>query len=129
MRSTPLVLLVDDDEDIRDVVRDVLESAGYAVELASDGAMALARLERPPFPSLIVLDLMMPVVDGVTFVRELESRASPCGIPILFSTALPRTVVSTLDLPAYCALVRKPFDLDDFLDKVATHAAPAVAQP
>ena len=123
MRSAPLILLVDDDEDIRDVVSDVLEAAGYSVELASDGAMALSRLERAPVPSLIILDMMMPFVDGATFIRELDARASlPC-IPTLLLTALPPRGVSALDLPTSPPILPKPFDLDEFLRIVAAHTA------
>ncbi|HEY2512188.1 MAG TPA: response regulator [Polyangiaceae bacterium] len=123
MRSAPLVLLVDDDEDIRMVVRDVLESEGYAVELASDGATALSRLQRPPPPSLILLDMTMPFMDGVTVVRELEARESLSCVPILLLTALLPSVVSTLALPTSYAILHKPFDLDVFLRTVAARTA------
>ncbi|MGH3949280.1 MAG: response regulator transcription factor [Pseudonocardiaceae bacterium] len=78
------VLVVDDDETVRDVVRRYLEVAGYAVDLAADGAEGLRRFHETP-ADLVVLDVMMPGVDGLEVCRRLR-RVSQ--VPVVMLTAL-----------------------------------------
>jgi signal transduction histidine kinase/CheY-like chemotaxis protein len=78
------VLVVDDNEQVRDVVRRSLEKEGWAVEEAENGEVALERVEQKP-PVLILLDLMMPVMDGFQFVAELRKRSFT--MPIVVVTA------------------------------------------
>ena len=83
------ILLVDDDPDVRDLVSLILESQDYEVITASDGAQCLARLERQP-PALLILDLLMPVLDGFAVCRELAGGRRP-GIremPVLILTSV-----------------------------------------
>ncbi len=80
----PLVLVVDDDVTVRDVVRRYLERAGYRVQLAGDGEEAL-RLAGVREPDLVVLDLMMPGMDGLEVCRRLRQRGS---VPVVMLTAL-----------------------------------------
>src|SRR5580692_4244467 len=68
------LLVVDDDADLRDALTDVLGEAGYHVETAIDGSDALVRMQGRPLPDLIVLDLLMPVMNGWTFMAELKAR-------------------------------------------------------
>src|SRR5437588_2586294 len=79
------ILVVDDDPTVSDVVRRYLERAGYSVTLAGDGRDALAAYERVR-PDLVVLDLMLPGIDGLEVCRRL--RSSPAGVPIVMLTAL-----------------------------------------
>ena len=79
------VLVVDDDRTVSDVVCRYLEHAGYRVSHVRDGAAALAAVSHQP-PDLVVLDLMLPLVDGLEVCRRL--RARPDGVPIVMLTAL-----------------------------------------
>jgi len=78
------VLVVDDDRTVADVVCRYLEHAGYEVSHVGDGAAALAAVARHP-PHLVVLDLMLPVLDGLEVCRRLRER--PDGVPIVMLTA------------------------------------------
>ncbi|MCW3815438.1 response regulator transcription factor [Micromonospora sp. DR5-3] len=78
------VLVVDDDRTVADVVCRYLEHAGYAVSHVGDGASALASVARQP-PQLVVLDLMLPVLDGLEVCRRLRER--PDDVPIVMLTA------------------------------------------
>ncbi|MFI5485490.1 response regulator transcription factor [Micromonospora echinaurantiaca] len=81
---TQRVLVVDDDRTVSDVVCRYLEHAGYRVDHVGDGAAALAAVAAEP-PDLVVLDLMLPVLDGLEVCRRLRSR--PDGVPIVMLTA------------------------------------------
>jgi len=84
------VLVVEDDQDIREVMVEILESAGYAVSSARHGAEALAYLKSGTKPCIIVLDLMMPVMDGWTFSEEKQKDPELAAIPILVVSAVGR---------------------------------------
>ncbi|MEV1142660.1 response regulator transcription factor [Micromonospora sp. NPDC049799] len=81
---TQRVLVVDDDRTVSDVVCRYLEHAGYRVTHVGDGAAALAAVAADP-PHLVVLDLMLPVVDGLEVCRRLRTR--PDGVPVIMLTA------------------------------------------
>jgi DNA-binding response OmpR family regulator len=85
MEAAAAVLVVDDDPTVSDVVRRYLERAGYRVTLAADGYQALERFTQDR-PDLVVLDLMLPGVDGLEVCRRLRARAD--GLPIVMLTAL-----------------------------------------
>lgn len=110
------ILVVDDDRAVRDSLRRSLEFNGYSVELASDGAEALAKVPRID-PSVIVMDVMMPRLDGLEATRALRSAGN--DVPILVLTA--RDAVSDrvdgLDAGADDYLT-KPFALDELLARV-----------
>ncbi len=82
------LMVVDDDADIRDMLAEVLEAEGYRVICAADGEEALRVLRQgPPYPSLILLDLMMPGMDGWEF-RALQAKdPALAGIPVIVLTA------------------------------------------
>ena len=80
------ILIIEDEKAIQDVMRRALEGAGYEVVLAHDGVEALERL-RIVTPDLIVLDLMMPRMNGYRFVEELEYRGLRSTIPIVVVAA------------------------------------------
>jgi two-component system response regulator MprA len=112
MRS---ILLVDDDADIRESVRDVLVAEGHEVNTAVHGREALRLLrEHELRPDLILLDLMMPEMDGWTFRAEQRKDGRLASIPVVVFTAhaTPATVAKQLDALGY---LRKPLWLDDLL--------------
>lgn len=84
--SAPLVLLVDDEQAIRTICRVNLEGDGLAVSEASDGGEALAEVRRKR-PSLVLLDVMMPSVDGWTVAEELAGDDETRDIPVVFLSA------------------------------------------
>jgi CheY-like chemotaxis protein len=117
------ILVVDDDDSIRGLVSEVLRDDGYQVREATNGAEALAVLGTT-CPDLIVLDLMMPVMDGWTFVERCRA-AAPCGdVPIVVTSAaydLPNTAARLRRLGVRTCLA-KPFDLDGLLALVERYA-------
>jgi DNA-binding NtrC family response regulator len=109
--KTPRTLLiVDDDRDVRDVLQEVLEDAGYSVVCVEHGEEALAYLQVGPRPDAILLDLFMPVMSGWDFARHVRNYPHLASIPM---------VVITCSEPYWgypCPLVlRKPLDLQQLL--------------
>ncbi len=116
----PLVLIVDDDQDSRETARMILEEEGYRVEVVPDGGAALERLASSPLPTLMLVDLMMPVMDGMTLLANVESSAELSAIPVVIMTASgPDPYTSALRYP----VLRKPFDLDELM-RLVTERAP-----
>lgn len=113
------ILIVDDDPIIRDLLGDVLEAEGYEVFQAANGqaAVEMARARRP---HLILMDLMMPVLDGSSAIRILKSDVETRRIPIILMSAVMNLRRYSEDVPAD-GLLDKPFDLDRLLDDVAGH--------
>ena len=106
------VLIVDDDQSIREALADLLADEGYDVEVAGDGQRALEICRSAPAPDLILLDLAMPVMDGLEFARVQATDPSISQIPVCVMTASGPEV----DLPPEAAAVlRKPLDLDELL--------------
>jgi CheY-like chemotaxis protein len=83
-----LILLVDDDEVARHIVRRMLERAGHRVEEAGDGEAAMSALEGGLAPDCMVLDLMMPRMDGVDVLRRVRADARWQNVPVVLMTAL-----------------------------------------
>jgi CheY-like chemotaxis protein len=110
------VLVVDDDDGVRDMLATVLEIAGYKVAVASDGLDALTQLEEHR-PALILLDLMMPRMDGFTFADELRRRGLRPAVPIIVISASGVAQQGARTIAADDCVV-KPFNLDDLLQKV-----------
>ncbi len=82
------VLLVDDEPHIVEVVKEMLGRRDYNVAVASNGQEALERIATPPLPDIILLDIMMPEMDGATLAQELKQRPDTASIPIIFLTGL-----------------------------------------
>ena len=127
MLVAPLVLVVEDERPIRDIMVETLREAGFRVEQVGNGAEALAHMRRQP-PDVIVLDLMMPVMDGAGFTTLLRLNPSYADVPIV-------VVSATYDAPdaasrlGAIACIRKPFLLEDLVDavKAALDSRPAAA--
>jgi len=111
------VLVVDDERAVRDSLRRALELEGYDVELAADGADALHRLEANGQPDAVILDVLMPGVDGLEVCRRIRGKGN--GVPVLMLTA--RTEVESrvagLDAGADDYLP-KPFALEELLARL-----------
>ena len=117
-----LIMIIDDDEDIRSGLSDLLEGEGYRVVAVSDGKDALARLSSEGLPDLILLDLMMPVTDGWRFRAEQLVNPALASIPVIVVTAVasPEQKVGFGGV----AVVTKPFDERTLLAAVRKHCAP-----
>ena len=111
------ILVVDDERAVRESLRRALELEGYEIELAEDGAQALERLESEPEPDAMVLDVLMPRVDGLEVSRTLRRNGS--RLPILMLTARTQVEdrVEGLDAGADDYLT-KPFALEELLARV-----------
>lgn len=109
------ILVVDDDPTIRSTVSEILELEGYRVETAINGAEALEKVRMNP-PSLVILDMRMPVMDGWGFARNL--RLEGIHLPILVMTAAQNAQRWAEEIEAD-AYIPKPFDLDDLLSAVS----------
>lgn len=115
-----LVLVVDDDVSIRTMVRQALEAKGYEVLDAGDGLQAtelLAKTPRPP--SLLICDVMMPSMDGLSLAKMVRAKKDLGAVPIIFLTAKsgPLDVVKGIQAGAR-HYVTKPFSVKDLLAKV-----------
>lgn len=107
------VLVADDDPAIRMLVARVLVRQGYEVLTATDGADAITQLDQSRF-DLLVLDLMMPRVDGIGVIAHLQKRGATTP-PILVMTAAVPDILRRLPHERIAKIVTKPFDLDDLV--------------
>jgi DNA-binding response OmpR family regulator len=105
MRST--ILVVDDERFIVDLIADVLEDEGFAVIRAYDGLQATRAIHRR-LPNLVIADIMMPRLDGLTLARTLRDRKDP--VPVILMSAARRELVD-FDVP----FLPKPFDIDEIV--------------
>ena len=110
-------MVVDDEETICETLKDVLEEEGYHVAVACDGVDALTQLrdlEVPP--RMILLDLLMPRMDGNALFATLKADPELAGIPIVISTSDPSRA------PSGVLIMKKPVDLDILLDTVRKYS-------
>lgn len=113
------VLVVEDDEDVRDTVCETLEDAGYAVSTAVNGLVALQALEAlNVLPGLILLDLMMPVMGGEHVLQALRNDPRLSALPVVLLTADSHAVTQALGLGANHGL-RKPVQFSDLIATVS----------
>jgi CheY-like chemotaxis protein len=103
------VLIVEDEVDIRELVANALEHEGFQVYQAESGAQALELLKQMPHPSLILADLMMPVMSGWDLINALSQDDRLATLPVV--------VVSAVDSaePQGFRRIKKPFDLDELI--------------
>jgi CheY-like chemotaxis protein len=118
MKEPRHILVVEDDLSIREAVSEILELEGFSVSCAQNGAVALERLADPARrPGLILLDLMMPVMDGWSLARALAERPELAGIPVVILSASLGPEARS-DAPSAAAVLAKPFELQRLLDAV-----------
>jgi CheY-like chemotaxis protein len=114
------ILLVEDDADLRGAIADVLRDAGRVVVEAEDGVDGLAKLEEVARPCLVLLDLLMPRMDGFEFLRRLNERPNAHESPVLVISAH-GNVAAAEHYPGVLGTLRKPFDVAKLLDLVEKH--------
>jgi CheY-like chemotaxis protein len=114
--STATVLIVEDDPDTREMLGKFLELEGFHVETAANGQQALDKLETGVKACVIVLDLMMPVMDGWQFRRRQTEDPRIAKIPTIIVSAAGRDRMAQVSADAYLA---KPIDMDELLTRVS----------
>lgn len=108
------VLLIEDDEEIRSALEDALAAEGFQVIATKNGAEGLEALESTEGISLVLLDLMMPVMNGYEFIGHVRKREDFRGIPLIVVSAnAERRKIDGAD-----SVIHKPFDLDRLLESI-----------
>lgn len=116
------VLIVDDDELIRDTLRELVEMTGCTALLASNGRDAL-KVMASRRPCLVILDLLMPVMTGSELIEEMRKEPALSGIPVVVSTSAPHRA------PAGVPVVKKPVDIDVIVDWMRKTCHCAISKP
>ena len=128
----PSVLLVEDDAEVRSSVAEILELEGFAVDTAIHGQQALDKLRSGATPNVLLLDLMMPVMNGLELLEHLRTEAALRPPPVIVLSANRGYEAEDLGV---AAIVRKPFDVDALVGNIARvlgkvgPATPAGAPP
>jgi DNA-binding response OmpR family regulator len=112
------ILIVEDDPAVQTLLAKALTAKGYRITQATDGVKGLTALEEIE-PDLIICDIMMPRLDGMTFVKAIKRNAGTRSVPVIFLTAKndPRSVVEGINVGAKY-YVTKPFALDELISKI-----------
>jgi CheY-like chemotaxis protein len=116
------ILVVDDDPDIRHTLTEILVDEGYAALTAANGLEALSLMRSAAAPALVVLDLMMPIMDGYEFLAEQRRDPALARIPVVVITAGVKRRSEDLGV---AAVIAKPFSVADLLAKIETCLASA----
>lgn len=106
------VLIVDDETDIRESLKELFEDEGYEVATAPNGADALKLLTTQELPGAMVLDLIMPIMGGVELYAKMQADPKLREIPVIISTSDPSRA------PSGVLIMKKPIDLNRLLDTV-----------
>ena len=110
------ILLIEDEPDLRETLRELLEMVGFQVETAANGREGLHKLDTAGHPCLIMLDLMMPVMNGWQFLETIRQDPRPdrAAIPVVVVSA----AIDMVELESRygCRSLTKPVDLDVLLD-------------
>lgn len=120
VQGRPYVLVVDDAPEMRSLLRDVLEPRGYDVATAASSGSAL-RLMASRVPDLVITDLMMPGMSGISLRSHMLRRAELAPVPVIVLSAYWRRPGETLDA---VAVLTKPVDLDRLVESVEGALAP-----
>ncbi len=119
MINISTILLVDDEENIRMLVKYNLEKAGFTVKEAADGSAALEQVHVAPFPDLVLLDLMLPKIDGLEVARQIKSNNNSASIPIIMLTAKSTEIDKVLGLELGADdYITKPFSPKELVARV-----------
>jgi CheY-like chemotaxis protein len=117
--SSSTILLVDDDDELRDIVGDALEECDYDVVPAGNGKQAIDYLMASGRPCVIVLDLMMPIMNGWECLRLIKREARFSSIPVILVTAIDRDRPPGADV-----VLKKPYAIADLLAVIAALTLP-----
>ena len=120
------VLIVEDDEDLREMMAQILTLEGFETATATNGRDALEYLRRSDAPQLILLDLMMPVMDGWEFQRERSRDPILADVPVVVLSAMDETRAAGA---ATHEFLKKPLDFDRLLQLVRGYCGPASTTP
>jgi CheY-like chemotaxis protein len=115
------ILVVDDEFGIGELLRELLSEEGHEVALAINGHQGLAKVAQEP-PDLILLDFMMPVLNGPGMMRAMAESPDTSEIPVIIMSSLPESTIIAR-ISGHVAYVRKPFQIDALLELVATALA------
>jgi CheY-like chemotaxis protein len=116
MTVAPSVLLVEDEPDVRQSLREIIEEEGYRVADVADGRQALEYLRAHEPPTVVLLDLMMPVMDGWQVLRAMRADAALARIPVIvISAAAQATLDEVVAQGGASSYIRKPIALDRLL--------------
>lgn len=108
---SPVVLVVEDESDLREIIQDVLAGEGYRVTCASDGVQGLELLAGGLRPGLVLLDFYMPRLDGWAFLERMRTELGLGEVPVV---AISGSDVSSH--PSITAVLQKPFDITELLE-------------
>ncbi|HET6584670.1 MAG TPA: response regulator [Nannocystaceae bacterium] len=120
IETQPLVLIVDDDDDVRAAIAETLEDEGFRVAQAANGMAALQAASRGGTPALILLDLWMPVLDGWGFLERRSIEPDLAAVPVIVMSASP----FERHVPGVQRLLKKPIRFDDLLEAVRAEMEP-----
>ena len=127
MKAPANILIAEDDFGFRDTLEDVLVEEGYRVSLARNGSEALGLLGRIGRPVLILLDMNMPVMDGVTFLNHLKEWPDRQQMEVVIMSAAVEVELLFGHTPGVLKALKKPFDVEEILvlaeDFAARHAS------
>jgi CheY-like chemotaxis protein len=107
------ILIVDDEVDLRELLREAFEDEGYVVDVAIDGCEALEQLESDQLPCAMILDIVMPRIDGVEVWHTMQRDPRLASIPVVITTSDPSRA------PQGALIMRKPVDLELLLSTVS----------
>ena len=114
------VLIVEDDADLREMMAQLLSLEGFRATAVANGREALEYLHEADVPQVILLDLMMPVMDGWEFRRKQQADPALASVPVIVLSALDLARAGNLDATAF---LKKPLDFDHLLALVREHCA------
>lgn len=123
MKTNNSILIIEDDLDVRTALVDVIGFYGVDIHEASNGKEALELLETIPQPRLIILDAMMPVMDGPEFFIEFRRKESNRKVPVVLFSA----VAENISLEGLAGVLRKPADINDLLEYVHKYCEVSLA--
>ena len=112
------MLIVEDDADLREMMAQLLTLEGYETATVANGREALEYLHSAIAPNVILLDLMMPIMDGWEFHRRLEADPEIPPVPVIVLSALDQARAKNIHAAAF---LKKPLDFDRLLDLVRTY--------
>lgn len=114
------ILVVEDNDDVRQALSVLLQLEGYSVQTATNGSEGLAKLREGPEPCLVILDLAMPSMDGYDFRRQQLQDERLAHIPTIVCSGDGRVADKATELGAV-AFYKKPIEIDEFLQLVSAH--------